>query len=68
MSCAISATGVLTVYSIVTEELVRDYDITPDAVMTSSGRSTKIPVPTGPLPTPRTIEPPFTVLPTQLPG
>jgi hypothetical protein len=57
--------GALTIYSIVTEELVRDYDITPAPVMTSSGRTTKIPVPSGPLPTPRTIEPPFTVLPTQ---
>ena len=33
--------------------------------MTSSGRTTKIPSPPGRCPTPRTIEPPFKVLPTQ---
>lgn len=57
--------GVLTVYPIVTEELVRDYDISPEMVTTSAGRSTRIPVPQGPLPTPRLIEEPFTVRPTE---
>ncbi|MGB7820447.1 MAG: hypothetical protein WBL35_17135 [Ornithinibacter sp.] len=57
--------GVLTVYPIVTEELVRDYDISPEMVTTSAGRSTRIPVPQDPLPTPRLIEEPFTVRPTE---
>ena len=47
-----------------TEQLVTDFDITPEPVLTSSGRTTKVPVPTGPLPTPRLIERPFKVLPT----
>ena len=50
--------------AVATEELVRDYDITPQPVMTSSGRTTRIPVPSGPLPVPRIIEEPFRVLPT----
>ena len=57
--------GVLTVYPIVTEELVRDYDISPEMVTTSAGRATRIPVPQGPLPTPRLIEEPFMVRPTE---
>jgi hypothetical protein len=57
--------GVLTVYPIITEKLVTDFEISPSPVMTSSGRTTKIPVPAGALPTPRIIEQPFTVLPTQ---
>ena len=61
----LGADGALTVYSVITEELVTDFEITPAAVMTSSGRTTKIPVPAGPLPVPRTIEEPFTILPTQ---
>jgi hypothetical protein len=64
----LDADGVLTVYSIVTDELVTDYQITPSPVMTSSGRTTKIPVPSGPLPTPRIIEKPFIVLPTSAAG
>ncbi len=56
--------GSLVVYTVVTGQLVDDYDITPAPVMTSSGRTTKIPVPAEPLPVPRVIEPPFTVLPT----
>ena len=52
------------VYPILTEELVRDYEISPEQVVTSSGRTTKIPVPAGPLPVPRIIEEPFRVLPT----
>ncbi len=62
----LGADGVLTVYPIVTEQLVTDFDITPEPVLTSSGRTTKIPVPTGPLPTPRLIERPFKVLPTNV--
>ena len=61
----LGADGALTVYSVVTEELVTDFDISPTPVMTSSGRTTKIPGPAGPLPAPRTIETPFKVLPTQ---
>ncbi len=61
----LSADGALTVYSVITEELVTDFEITTAAVMTSSGRTTKIPVPAGPLPVPRTIEEPFKILPTQ---
>ncbi len=61
----LAADGALTVHSVVTEELVTDYEISPAPVMTSSGRTTKIPVPAGPLPTPRIIEDPFTILPTQ---
>ena len=60
----LGADGVLTVHPIVTEQLVRDYDISPGLVETSSGRPTRIPVPTGPLPVPRLIEQPFTVRPT----
>ncbi len=60
----LDAEGALTVHSILTEELVTDYEISPTQVTTSSGRTTKIPLPAGPLPTPRTIEPPFKVLPT----
>jgi hypothetical protein len=43
---------------------VTDFDVTPSPVMTSSGRTTKIPGPSGPLPTPRIIEEPFSILPT----
>jgi hypothetical protein len=60
----LSPDGALTIYSVLTEDLVTDFDISPSPVMTSSGRTTKIPVPTEPLPTPRIIEPPFKVLPT----
>jgi hypothetical protein len=60
----LDAGGALTVYPVLTEKLVTDYHISPVPVMTSSGRTTKIPVPSGPLPTPRIIEPPFKVLPT----
>jgi hypothetical protein len=60
--------GVLTVYPIVTEELVRDYDISTDLVETSAGRPTRIPVPQGPLPVPRLIEQPFLVRPTAASG
>jgi len=63
----ISPDGALTIFPILTEELVRDYDITPDPVVTSSGRTTRIPVPSGPLPVPRIIEEPFKVLPTAPP-
>ena len=45
----LDADGALTIYPVLTEELVRDYDITPQPVMTSSGRTTRIPVPSGPL-------------------
>lgn len=60
--------GVLTVYPVVTEELVRDYDISSDLVATSNGRPTRIPVPQGPLPIPHLIERPFTVRPTAAAG
>ena len=60
----LDADGALTIFPVLTEELVRDYDITPQPVMTSSGRTTRIPVPSGPLPVPRIIEEPFRVLPT----
>ena len=43
----LGADGALTVYPIVTEELVTDFDISAEPVMTSSGRTTKIPVPPG---------------------
>jgi hypothetical protein len=56
--------GSLTIYPIVTEKLVRDYEISDKMVLTSSGRFTKIPVPAEPVPTPRLIEQPFRVLPT----
>ncbi len=56
--------GALTIYPVVVEELVREYEISPQAVPTSRGRPTRIPVPTEPLPVPRLIEEPFTVLPT----
>ncbi|MEO7421419.1 MAG: hypothetical protein ABIU87_03375 [Ornithinibacter sp.] len=61
----LDADGILTIHPIVTEEIVRDYDISPGLVPTSTGRPTKIPVPQGPLPTPRLIEEPFTVRPTR---
>ena len=60
----LDATGALTVHPILTEELVTDFEISPEQVVTSSGRTTKIPVPAGPLPVPRLIEEPFRVLPT----
>ncbi len=60
----LDADGALTIFPVLTEELVRDYDITPQPVMTSSGRTTRIPVPSGPLPVPRIIEQPFKILPT----
>jgi hypothetical protein len=60
----LSPDGTLTVFPILTEELVRDYRVSDRPVVTSSGRTTKIPVPEGPLPTPRLIEQPFTVRPT----
>jgi hypothetical protein len=60
--------GVLTIHPIVTEQLVRDYDISPGMVDTSAGRPTRIPVPRGPLPTPRLIEQPFLVRPTVAAG
>jgi hypothetical protein len=61
-----SPDGSLTIYPIVTEKLVRDYEISKAPVVTSSGRTTKIPIPTEPLPVPRLIEQPFRVLPTRL--
>ena len=61
----LSPDGVLTLYPIVTDELVRDYEVSDKQVLTSSGRFTKIPVPTGPLPKPRLIEQPFRILPTR---
>jgi len=60
----LDSTGALTVHPILTEELVTDFEISPEQVVTSSGRTTKIPVPSGPLPVPRLIEEPFRVLPT----
>jgi hypothetical protein len=60
----LSPDGRLTIYPIVTEKLVREYDISPKMVLTSSGRFTKIAVPSEPLPTPRLIEQPYQVLPT----
>ena len=59
--------GSLTIYPIVTEKLVRDYEISDKQVLTSSGRFTKIPIPAEPVPTPRLIEQPFRVLPTPRP-
>ncbi len=61
----LGADGVLSVHPIVTEDLVRDYDISKTMVTTSAGRATRIPMPQGPLPTPRLIEEPFIVRPTQ---
>jgi len=60
----LDAAGALTVHTILTEELVTDFEISPEQVVTSSGRTTKIPVPSGPLPVPRIIEEPFRILPT----
>ncbi|HQR25401.1 MAG TPA: metallophosphoesterase [Nocardioides sp.] len=56
----ISSDGTLTVHPLVTEEILRDYEISPTPVRTT-GRPTKIPVPAGPLPTPRLIEAPFQI-------
>jgi hypothetical protein len=60
--------GRLTIYPIVTEKLVREYSVSEQMVLTSSGRSTKIAVPDEPVPTPRLIEQPFQVLPTHVAG
>ena len=59
----LSPDGALTLYPIITEKLVRDFDISPKMELTSSGRYTKIPIPAEPLPVPRMIEQPFRVLP-----
>lgn len=56
----IAPDGTLTVHPLVTDEIVRDYEISPAPVRTT-GRPTKVPVPAGPLPVPRLIEPPFAI-------
>jgi hypothetical protein len=56
----ISSDGTLTVHPLVTEELLRDYEVSATPVRTT-GRPTKIPVPAGALPTPRLIETPFEI-------
>jgi hypothetical protein len=60
----LSADGRLTIYPIITDKLVREYAVSDKMVLTSSGRFTKIAVPSEPLPTPRLIEQPYQVLPT----
>ena len=60
----LSPDGALTLYPIVTDELIREYEISEKMELTSSGRYTKIPIPGEPVPTPRLIEQPFRVLPT----
>ncbi len=60
----LSPDGTLTLHPIVTDKLVREYEISDKMELTSSGRYTKIPIPAEPLPTPRLIEQPFRVLPT----
>ena len=52
--------GNLTVHPLVTDEIVRDYEISPTPVRTT-GRPTKVPLPAGPLPTPRLIEAPYSI-------
>jgi hypothetical protein len=64
----LSPDGRLTIHPIVTETLVRDFEISPKMELTSSGRYTKIPIPAGPLPIPRLIEQPFQILPTPAPA
>jgi len=64
----LSPDGALTIHPIISDQLVRDYAISDRQVLTSSGRYTKIPIPTGPLPKARLIEQPYRVLPTPPPA
>jgi hypothetical protein len=53
--------GTLTIHPLVIDHVHRDFDVSPGVVQTKSGRATRIPVLVGDLPTPRLLEPPFTI-------